>query len=347
MSAKYHVALILLVAACATLAGVFLESYWIDVAFLVMIYAGVASAWNIAGGFSGTFSFGHGLFFGIGAYMSTALFNNLGVSPWIGLVLAVAGGAVAGACIAWLASRCGIGDLAFAVLTLAIAEIVYLFVDSFEPLGASRGLSIAPSMKGALDMQFSSGGAYLAAATGFLILCQTVAWFVDRSAMGHRFRAVRENPLAAEAMGIDPTRQRMLALAISGALTAIGGVAYAQYLQFVNPLTFFGPAITIKVILFALIGGMGTPWGPAIGAALFFPLGEWLRSQFGGQLPGFDTLLYGFLVIVAVLAFPRGIVGTLARRIDAAGRKTAKPSSRPDASIGIVIPAQTNKMERT
>lgn len=328
----HHLSLNLLVAAMAALIGLFMEPYWVDVAFLVMIYAGVACAWNIAGGFSGTFSFGHGLFFGIGAYTSTMLFNHWGISPWMGLVFGAALGAAAGVCIAWLASRFGIGELAFAVMTLAVAEIVYLFVESFEPLGASRGLSIAPSMRGAIDMQFVSNALYLATASGFLVLCQIVAWRVYGSGMGHRFRAVRENPLAAESMGIDPTRERMLALGISGALTAIGGVIYAQYLQFVNPLTFFGPAITIKVILFALIGGMGTPWGPVLGAALFFPPGEWLRAQFGGQLPGFDTLLYGFLVIVAVLAFPRGIVGTIGRRLLSGKKKPdgAKGASRTE-----------------
>lgn len=315
MSAPLQLSLNLLIAAIAAAVGLFLNPYWVDVAFLVMIYAGVACAWNIAGGFSGTFSFGHGLFFGIGAYTSTMLFNSLGLSPWIGLVFAVTLGLAAGACIAWLASRFGIGDLAFAVMTLAVAEIADLFVESFEPLGASRGLSIAPSMNGAADMQFASNGLYLATATGFLIICQLVAWLVYRSAVGHRFRAVRENPLAAEAMGIDPARERMTALAISGALTAAAGVIYAQYLQFVNPQTFFGPSITIKVILFALIGGMGTTWGPALGTALLFPLGEWLRAKFGGQLPGFDTLLYGLLVVATVQVFPRGIVGTLGRRL--------------------------------
>jgi branched-chain amino acid transport system permease protein len=300
----------------AALIALFAEKYWIDVAFLVVIYAGVASAWNVAGGFSGTFSFGHGLFFGVGAYATAVLFTQWGISPWIGLLAGAALGAACGAFIAWLAARCGIGDLAFALLTLAAAEIVYLFVDSFEPLGASRGISLTPASNAALGMQFTSDAAYLATGTGFLVLCQIVASLVYRSAMGNRFRAVRENPMAAEAIGINPARERVLALAISGALTAIGGVIYAQYLLFVNPLTFFGPAVTIKVILFALIGGMGTPWGPVLGAALFFPMGESLRAQFGGKLPGLDTLIYGLLVIVCIVAFPKGIVGTLARVLD-------------------------------
>jgi branched-chain amino acid transport system permease protein len=301
-----------LVIAVSAVVALFTEKYWVDVAFLVVIYAGVASAWNIAGGFSGTFSFGHGLFFGIGAYAASVLFAHFGISPWIGLLVGATFAAGAGALIAWLASRFGIGDLAFAVLTLAAAEIVYLFVDSFEPLGASRGISLPPGTNGLLDMQFTTDATYLATGTAFLVLCQIVAAVVYGSAMGNRFRAVRENPVAAQAMGIDPARERMLALAISGALTAIGGVVYAQYLLFVNPLTFFGPAITIKVILFALIGGMGTPWGPVLGAALFFPLGESLRAHFGGALPGLDTLIYGLLVIVCILAFPKGIVGTFA-----------------------------------
>jgi branched-chain amino acid transport system permease protein len=327
MGATHHLALNALVIALAAITALFLEAYWVDVAILVVIYAGVASSWNLAGGFSGTFSFGHGVFFGVGAYTAAVLFNNWGITPWIGLLIGAALGGAAGAFIAWLASRCGIGDLAFAVLTLAIAEIVYLFVDSFEPIGASRGISLLPALNGTLGMQFSSEVAYLAVGTGFLVLCQIVAWLVYRSAMGHRFRAVRENPLAAEAIGINPTRERISALAISGALTAIGGVVYAQYLLFVNPLTFFGPAITIKVILFVLIGGMGTPWGPVLGAALFFPLGEWLRTHFGGQLPGLDTLIYGVLVIATILLFPKGIMGTIGLTLNKSDKKPVKPNS--------------------
>lgn len=294
--------------------SLFLDRYWVDVAILVAIYGGVASAWNIAGGFSGTFSFGHGLFFGIGAYGSTMLFTALGLSPWLGMLAGAALSGAAGALIARLAARGGVGDLAFAVLTLAIAEIAYVFTDSFEPLGASRGISIPPAANGPVNMQFTSDTAYGWVAIGFLILCQIVAWLIAESSLGFRFRAVRENPTAAQAMGIDPVRTRTLALGISGALTALGGVIYAQYLQFVNPLTFFGPVITIKVILFALIGGMGTIWGPVLGTALFFPPGEWLRDQFGSQLPGVDSLIYGALVVFFILGAPQGIVGTFGRR---------------------------------
>lgn len=284
--------------------------YWIGVIFLAVIYAGVASAWNLAGGIAGTFSFGHGLFFGAGAYTSVLLFTNYGLTPWIGMLAGALIAALAGMAIAWLAERCAIGDLAFAVMTLAIAEMAYICIDSFEPFGASRGISLPPA-SGVAAMQFSSDALYLWTAIAFLVVCQIVVAAFARSARGYRFRAVRENPLAAQAMGISPARERMIALAASGALTALGGSIYAQYLLFVDPLTFFGPSITIKVILFALVGGMGTVWGPVIGTMLLFPLGEWLRGLFGGNVPGFDSLLYGLLVIVCILLFPRGISGTV------------------------------------
>lgn len=284
--------------------------YWIGVIFLAVIYAGVASAWNLAGGIAGTFSFGHGLFFGAGAYTSVLLFTNYGLTPWIGMLAGALIAALAGMAIAWLAERCAIGDLAFAVMTLAIAEMAYICIDSFEPFGASRGISLPPA-GGVAAMQFSSDALYLWTAIAFLVICQIVVAAFAQSARGYRFRAVRENPLAAQAMGISPARERMIALAASGALTALGGSIYAQYLLFVDPLTFFGPSITIKVILFALVGGMGAVWGPVIGTMLLFPLGEWLRGLFGGNVPGFDSLLYGLLVIVCILLFPRGISGTV------------------------------------
>lgn len=290
-----------------------LSSYWIGVAFLCTLYAGAAIAWNIAGGFSGTQSFGQGLFFGIGAYTSTMLFEHLHLTPWIGLVAGAVLAGLAAAAIGWLGSRYGIGGLSFAILTLALAEMALLFVQAFEPLGASRGISISVADNANANLQMSSDAAYFWVGAGFLILCQVVALVILRKPLGYRFRAVRENELAARAMGINPMTVRMIALGISGALTAVAGTLYAQYLLVVNPGTFFGPEITIQVILFTVIGGLGTAWGPVIGTALLFPLAEWLRDTFGGQLPGLDLLLYGFLIMACVLAAPQGIVGVITR----------------------------------
>ena len=303
----------LVVAAC--LAPFAAGRYWLDVAFMAAVYAGVASAWNVAAGFSGTFSFGHGLFFGIGAYTSAMLFSALGISPWIGLAAGAALAGAAGAAIGWLGTRYRVGGLSFAVLTLAFAEVALLFVSTFDPLGASRGISIAPPQPpGLLSMQFESAAGFFLVALGFLALCQAVAWAIDAAPLGYRYRAVRENETAAQAMGVSPALVRMSAMAATGALTAAGGSIYGFYLLFVEPRTFFGPDVTIKVILFALVGGIGTVWGPGVGTALLYPAGEWLRAVFGGRVPGLDILVYGSLVIGCCLAFPTGIVGGVGRR---------------------------------
>lgn len=297
-----------------------LGRYWLDVAFLAAIYAGVASAWNVAGGFSGTSSFGHGLFFGIGAYTSGALFFHFRTSAWVGLALGAVLAAAVGAIIAWCGVRYRIRGLSFAVLTLAFAEIAWLFVATFEPLGASRGISLPPATPGIASLQFESPQAHFLTGLAFLALCQAVAWIVHLAPLGFRFRAVRENETAAQAMGIDPVLVRLTAMALTGALTAVGGTLYAQYLLFLDPRTFFGPDITVKVILFTLVGGMGSVWGPVIGAALLYPAGEWLRAAVGGRIPGLDILFYGSLVIMCCLTFPAGIVGTIGRLTAKEGR---------------------------
>jgi branched-chain amino acid transport system permease protein len=304
-----------LVIAIGALVPFWLGHYWLDVAFLAAIYAGIASAWNVAGGFSGTSSFGHGLFFGIGAYTSGALFYHFRTSPWIGLVLGAVLAALIGMVIAWCGVRYRIRGLSFAVLTLAFAEIAWLFVSTFEPLGASRGISVPPAPPGLASLQFQSAGSSFLVGLAFLALCQGVAWAVHLAPLGFRFRAVRENETAAQAMGIDPVFVRLTAMALTGALTAVGGSIYAQYLLFLDPRTFFGPDITIKVILFTLVGGMGSVWGPVIGTALLYPAGEWLRAAFGGRVPGLDILFYGSLVIICCLTFPAGIVGSIGRRV--------------------------------
>jgi len=295
-------------------------AYWMDVAFLAAIYAGIASAWNVAGGFSGTSSFGHGLFFGIGAYSSGALFFHFRTSPWLGLAAGALLAALAGVIIGWCGVRYRIRGLSFAVFTLAFAEIAWLFVSTFEPLGASRGISLPPGAPGLAGLQFQSARGFFLVGLAFLALCQAVAWSVHAAPLGHRFRAVRENETAAQAMGIDPVVVRLAAMAITGALTAIGGSLYAQYLLYLDPRTFFGPDVTVKVILFTMVGGMGTIWGPVIGAALLYPAGEWLRASFGGRVPGLDIFFYGSLVMICCLTFPSGIVGSLGRL---AGRETS------------------------
>ncbi|MBI4271744.1 MAG: branched-chain amino acid ABC transporter permease [Candidatus Rokubacteria bacterium] len=304
-----------------------LGHYWLDVAFLAAVYAGIASAWNVAGGFSGTSSFGHGLFFGIGAYTSGALFFHFRVSPWLGLGLGAVLAAAVGVIIAWCGVRYRIRGLSFAVLTLAFAEIAWLFVGTFDPLGASRGISLPPATPGLASLQFQSGWSFFLAGLVFLALCQAVAWRVHVTPLGFRYRAVRENETAAQAMGIDPVFVRLSAMALTAALTAIGGSIYAQYLLFLDPRTFFGPDVTIKVILFTLVGGMGSIWGPVVGTALLYPAGEWLRAAFGGRVPGLDILFYGSLVIVCCLTFPAGIVGTIGRLVGRDG--TARASGAP------------------
>jgi branched-chain amino acid transport system permease protein len=300
--------------ALGALVPLWIGGYWLDVAFLAAIYAGVASAWNVAGGFSGTSSFGHGLFFGIGAYTSGALFYHHRISPWLGLLLGAILAAIAGIVIAWFGVRYRIRGLSFAVLTLAFAEIAFLFVSTFDPLGASRGISLPPpDAPGPASLQFSSGRGFFLAGLIFLALCQATAWSVHVTRLGYRYRAVRENETAAQAMGIDPVLVRLSAMTITGALTAVAGSLYAQYLSFLDPRTFFGPDVTIKVILFTLVGGMGTLWGPVVGAGVLYPVGEWLRATFAGRVPGLDLLFYGSLVIVCCLAFPAGIVGTIGR----------------------------------
>ncbi|MFI0370610.1 branched-chain amino acid ABC transporter permease [Actinomadura sp. 1N219] len=296
----------LLLAATALLPLLF-GPYWVGVAFLALVYAGAASAWNIAGGFAGASSFGQGLFFGVGGYSAALLFDRLGITAWLGLLVGALLGGLLGAGIGWLGSRLKIGGLAFAVLTLALAEIAFLFVQSFEPVGASRGIDIPPSDHAFADMQFSSPTSWLAVGAGYLICCQLVATGINRSALGHRFRAVRENPLAAEAMGVSATASRVIALGISGALTAIAGTIFAQYSVFINP-SLFGPQLTIEVILFSLVGGMGTVWGPVLGTVILYPLGTWLRTEVGGTVPGVDLLLYGVLVIICIRTFPGGLV---------------------------------------
>lgn len=289
-----------------------LSSGTVNMAIMTMLFVYLCIAWNIVGGFAGQFCIGHSLFLAAGAYTSTLLSIHFGITPWIGMFAGVAVAVAIGVFIAWLSFRYALPPLSFALVTLALAMLGYLAISSIDLFGASRGLTLPPRGTPAAYIFRKDSSYYLVIVLHVLAALALTTWLYG-SKVGLYLRALRDNERAAHAIGIPVLRYKMLAMAISAALTALGGTFYAQYLQFVEPHTFAGITIVIEIILFTVVGSTGTVWGPVVGPLLLVPAGEWLRHTFGGSLPGVHLLIYGVLLVLVIRFAPDGLLGALAR----------------------------------
>jgi branched-chain amino acid transport system permease protein len=299
--------LVLAVAVLACAAPV-LSIYGQHIFVLIALYGSVALAWNILGGMAGQMSLGHALFVGAGAYASTALYLNLAVSPWIGLVVAAVIGAALGAVMGYTVFRRKLSGVYFALVTLAVAEMALHIVSNVAALGAANGLAI-PSKPDFASFQFGSKLGFCYAALGVLAVVSAVILAIHRSRLGYVFLAIRENERSAAALGIDVVQGKVVAAAISGALAALVGPVYANYVLFIDPESVLGVPLSIDALLFSFVGGLGSLFGPLLGAVVLVPLTELLRSLLGGRLAGVHLIVYGVILILVMRLAPQGLWG--------------------------------------
>jgi branched-chain amino acid transport system permease protein len=301
---------------CILLTVVGLPQNLQDVAVVTFMWAGLALAWNIAGGYAGLISFGHAAFFGIGAYTSTILFVHAGLTPWLGLWF---GGLLSAACGAVLALICArLRGPFFILSTLAAAEVVRIGALNWSSLtGGPEGLSIPP-VSDFSTLVFSSKSVYVAMMLSFLVIVYAITKSLEASRYGYYLFAVRDDADAASAAGVNPLLIRTGAMALSAGLTGIGGSLFAQYFLYLDPTFMISPEISFQFALLAAVGGLGTAIGPVLGSFLITPMSELLRSYLGSQAAGLHLVIYSALLIVVMLYIPGGIAGMLARL---AGRK--------------------------
>ncbi len=286
------------------------SSAWQNLLITAFYFAYLGQAWNILGGYAGQLSLGHAAFFAIGAYTSVVLHSHLGLSPWIGMLLGAALAAVVSQGIGFLGFRFGLRGFYFILLTLAAAEILRLIALHLPILGGYTGLFInfTPNP---WQFQFKGKTPYYFTALGFLVLASSVVWLVERSKFGAYLVAIREDEDAAEALGVDTFRYKMLAYAVSAALTALGGTFYAYYQFYLQPNTVLGMHHSVDIMIRPIVGGSGTILGPILGSLLLELLGEFSRTYFATGAAGLYVVIYGLLLIVVVLFLPRGVYPTV------------------------------------
>ncbi|MFG1317475.1 branched-chain amino acid ABC transporter permease [Xanthobacter autotrophicus] len=304
------------------------RGHLLRVAAMVLLFAAMAQSWNIVGGLANQISLGHAAFFGLGAYTSTLLFLKLGVSPWIGMF---AGAVVAGAAAALLSiPTFRLKGHYFALATLAFAEVMRVIANSWAGLtGGPVGLSIPFMGTQPAYFAFRAVSSYYWAILGLLVFVCIVFQLLARGAIGYRLRAVRENENAAEVAGVDTFRVKLTASIISAGLTAMCGTVFAQFTFFFDPDSIFSLAgISVRMAMIAIVGGLGTLGGPIIGALFLIPLEEVANAYLSSKAAGLSQLVFGLILIAAILIQPRGIMAfwPKKRRAARAARSSVAPA---------------------
>lgn len=290
-----------------------------------LIFAIMAVGWNLMSGYGGMFSFGHAAFFGVGAYTNAYLLTEFGVSPWISMVLGAILSAGVGVLIAYLCLRYKLAGSYFALATFAFAQMFLLLTQNMEFLNKTEGINVPllpEESWGMLQFDQNSNNYYW---IPLVLLALAVAITIKyvHSRPGQYVQAIRDDDTAAESLGINVMKYRLIAVALSCAVTAVAGTFYTQYYLFVGPDQAFGMHVSTDALIPAVVGGMGTIWGPLVGAVVIGPLSEIVASILRNPPPfleflqgtsGLDVAIYAALLIVIVIFLPKGIYGTIRER---------------------------------
>jgi branched-chain amino acid transport system permease protein len=295
-----------------------LNSYLLTLAILILYLAYTGQAWNVMMGFCGQLSLGHALYVGLGAYAAAMLYAKLGVGPWAGIWLALLICVLAGAAIGFLAFRFSIAGVYFALLTIAFAEFTRIGFENLPWVGATGGLFIKVTQRQHIDLINLRG---TPAMFYYVILALAAAAFalsswLLRSRVGYYWQAIREDEEAAKALGINTFLWKMVAVVVSAAMTGVAGVFYAFYYNNLFPGQIFNIEQSIEIILGPIIGGVGTLFGPILGATVITALGEGITNlvnMLGFSIPGIKQVFYGVALMAVIMFLPDGIWPPLAR----------------------------------
>jgi branched-chain amino acid transport system permease protein len=290
----------------------FEKPYPRDVMIRIFLYTLLAQAWNLLGGYCGQISLGNAVFFGIGAYTSSVLSLKWGVSPWLGMAAGMMLAVLVSQAIGYPCFR--LRGHYFAIATIGIGEIVQTVAINWDAIGGARGVWLPIKPETLVNFQFHRAKwVYYYIALGLLLAVFGATALVERSRLGYYFRAIREDPDAAQSLGVPLTRYKLLAIAGSAAFTALGGTFYAQYVLFIDPESVLPTSLSILICLVAVLGGVGTLWGPALGAAVLISLSETTRIWLGGTGKAIDLMIYGALIVLVAVFQPRGLMGLVPR----------------------------------
>lgn len=283
------------------------NTYYRGLVVLTLLYAGLSQGWNILGGYCGQISLGHALYFGIGAYTSTMLFTRLGIPPMLGLFAGAALAALAALLVGWPCFR--LSGHYYAIATLVVGLMALLLVNNWDFVNAAMGITIPFHSESWADLEFRIPvPPFHYVMLAYAALAWIIAWVVEGSRWGFIWRAVKDDVIAARSLAVRVFPSKMAAAAISGAIVGGGGALYAQYIGFIDPDSALGLPLSVLIALPAVVGGVGTLWGPLLGAAVLIPAQQLSAAWLGNAGNGIDLMFYGALIVVLALARPQGLV---------------------------------------
>ena len=272
---------------------------------VALMIALAGQGWNILGGYGGQYSFGHAAFFGTGAYVTAVLQLRYGINAWFAFPLGIVGGALVGAVIGALTFRSGLRGSYFALVTLAFAEVLRIVASVTPITGAGVGTLVKLDLR-PIAFQFQSRAAFYWVILLLVAAALVITRAIERSRFGTWLIAVRENEDAASALGVDAAVVKLAAMVISAAITAAAGCFYVQYFLFIDAPIAYGTWISIEALLTPIIGGVGTVFGPLIGALAVRALGQTAQAL-TGSAPGLDLIVYGVVLVLVIWFMPGGL----------------------------------------
>jgi len=310
------------IAVMAALPLVVKSAFALDILIRILLFAFIGTAWNLLGGYAKQLSLGHAAFFGLGAYTSTLLQIDFGISPWIGMAAGGVVGMLASLPIGWLCFR--LRGPYFTIATIATAQVLMLIFLKFRDFAwGAEGTTIPNLGDAPLMMQFGGKAPYYYIVLGLLGAALAITAWIERSRIGYYLVALGEDEDAAEAVGIDVARIKRNIYMISSFLTALAGTFYTQYIYFIDPQTAFNFNVSIEPALVSIVGGIGTLWGPLIGTVLLETTSALLQSWLGNSIGGVQLTVYSLILMAVILWKPTGIMGYVAEVYQ---RRRGKPA---------------------
>jgi branched-chain amino acid transport system permease protein len=281
---------------------------------LILWYAYLTTSWNLVGGFAGVLPLGHATFAGIGAYTSSVLFIHYGLTPWVGMFAGALLAAIVGVIIGVPTFR--LRGAYFALATIAICESLRVVLENMQKflgfdINGARGILLPLKGHSPINYQFLDKRYFYYIILVMLAIIFYITYRIARSKLGYYLVAGGEEKEAAEALGINVAKCKLIAMAISAFFTALGGTFYMQLVHYIYPRGIVSLDLSFEIAFIAIIGGRGTLLGPIVGAILLVPAAELTRTYLGGSYEGVHLMLYGAVLMAVMLFKPRGIMEPL------------------------------------
>ncbi|WP_094547224.1 branched-chain amino acid ABC transporter permease [Petroclostridium xylanilyticum] len=299
--------------------------YIVHVMVLIFMFASMGVAWNIIGGYGAQISWGHASFFAIGAYTSFLLFLKFNISPLVSIFLGMIVSVIVAFIIGYPSFR--LRGVFFSLATIAFAEIVKLLLLYFSDFtGGANGLMITFTGQKPLYLQFYSETPYYYISLFLMVIIIFLTWKLENSKLGYFLKAIKEDEDAAESLGIKAYKIKLITFMISAAMMAVVGTIYAFNIAYIDPISVAHLDLSIKLGVIAIIGGIGTLWGPVLGAFLIIPLTEITNALLGSTRGGASTAIYGLILMIVVIFQPNGLMAFLNNKRKAAKSTPVKTS---------------------